>query len=473
MVTTATKARSNWTRLIVAGAALLVSAPGISADIEGSVAIGATATDNLFQDPDEGEEEVILRLEPTVSLEHESERVNADVDYRMQAYRYDGLEKNEIYHQYNAFLSGALVPDTFFLDLGANRTQSIVDPDGQIPSGNLPISINRQDRDEYYFSPIFEYAFGRGVSVRAQYRHNWLDYSEDSAISSEDRDGFFSIANYRRGRGFTWALRYSQLQTEYDESLFKWEYREAIAELGFWAGSNLRLFASWGKESAWDTPLDPSLEDDVWEAGFAYKSKGKVSAEFATGERSFGPSWRGSLTADLRRISTTISYAERPTTTNRTPYQDPDFTDPVAPNDLLGRPGQPASFISNRFDWRFQAEANRTTFLLGVYDETRTDRRSFSGQPLADEAQRGFDLSITYRLGSRTEVTALGSLADWDVEPAGERRLVRGWLSAKYDWGSRTSVTLEYQYGEQDSQDPAILTDYVINSVSLMLSREF
>ena len=473
MVTTATKAPSKWTHLVLTGTALLVSAPGLSADIEGSVAIGATATDNLFQDPDEGEEEVILRLEPTVFFEHESERLNVDADYRMQAYRYDGLERNDVYHQYNVFLSGALVPDVLFIELGANRTQSIVDPEAQIPSGNLPISINRQDRDQYYVSPVFQYVFGGGVSVRGQYRHNWLDYSEDSANSSEDRDVFFSTENYRRGRGLTWALRYSQLQTEYEDRLSTWEYRQATAELGFWAGSNLRLFASGGKESAWDTPLDPSLKDDVWEAGFAYSSKGKVSAEFATGERSFGPSWRGSLTADLRRISTTISYAERPTTSNRRSYQDPDFTDPLAPNDFLGRPGQAASFISKRFDWRFQVEANRTKFLLGVYDEMRTDRRSFSGQPLADEAQNGVNLSITYRLGSRTEVMARGSLADWDLQPSGERRLLRGWLSVKYEWGSRTSVTLEYQYGEQDSLDPAILTDYVINSVSLMLSREF
>jgi hypothetical protein len=450
-----------------------MAAPGISADLEGSLAIGATATDNLFQAPEEGEDEIILRLEPTVFFAHESERLNAAADYRMQAYRYTGLGRSDVYHQYNAFLLAALVPDVLFLDLGANRTQSIVDPEAQIPSSILPISINRQDRDEYYVSPVFEYAFGRGVSVRAQYRHNWLDYSEDSVSSSEDRDGLFSIENYRHGRGLTWAMRYSQLQTEYEDSLFSWEYRQAMAELGFWAGSNLRLFASAGKESAWDTPLDPSLKDDVWEAGFAYKSKGRFSAEFATGERSFGPSWRGSLTADFRRISTAISYAERPTTTNRRSYQDPDFTDPVAPNDLLGRPGQAASFISKRFDWLFQVEANRTKVLFGLYDETRTDKRSFSGQPLADEAQRGFNLSITYRLGSRTEVTARGSLADWDLQPSGERRFLRGWLSAKYDWGSRTSVTLEYQYGEQDSLDPTIRTDYVINSISLMLSREF
>ena len=473
MVTTATKACSNSACLVVALAALLTASPGISADLEGDVAIGVTATDNLFQAPDDGEDEIILRLEPTIFFEHESERLDAGVDYRMQAYRYTGLGNSDVYHQYNAFLTGVLVPDALFLDLGANRTQSIVDPDRQIPSGNLPISINRQDRDEYYVSPIFDYAFGGGVSVRAQYRHLWLDYSADNVDSSEDRDALFSIENYRRGRGLTWALRYSQLQTEYDESLFSWEYRQAMAELGFWAGSNLRLFASAGKESAWDTPQDPSLKDDVWEAGFAYQSKGRVSAEFATGERSFGSSWRGSLTADLRRITTTISYAERPTTSNRRSYQSPDFTDPVAPNDLLGRPGQAASFISNRFDWRLQVEASRTIILLTVYDEIRTDSRSFSGQPLPDETQRGFNLSITYRLGSRTEVTARGSLADWDLQPSGERRLLRGLLSAKYDWGSRTSVILEYQYGEEESPDPAILINYVINSVSLMFSREF
>jgi hypothetical protein len=391
----------------------------------------------------------------------------------MQAYQYESLSDNEVYHQYNASVSASLVPDAFVIELGANRTQSIIDPEAQIPSGTLPISTNRQDRDEYYVAPIFAYAFGSGVSMRAEYRNKWLDYSEESSYSSEDRDARFSIDNYRRGRGLTWALRYSQLQTEYDENLFKWEYRQAMMELGFWVNKNFRFFASGGRESAWDAPLDPALEDEVWEAGFAYSSKGRVSAEFAAGERSFGSSWRGNLTANLRRVSTSISYAERPTTDNRTSYQNADFMDPVAPNDFLDSPGREASFISKRFDWRFQIDANRTEFLFGVYDENRTDRRSFDGEYLSDETQSGVNLKITYRFGSRTEVEARGSLADWELQPGEGRRVVRGWLSAKYQWGSKTSVKLEYQYGEQDAEDPDLLIDYVINSVSLLLSREF
>ena len=57
MVTTATKACSNSARLVVAWVALLTAVPGISADLEGSLALGATATDNLFQAPDDGEDD--------------------------------------------------------------------------------------------------------------------------------------------------------------------------------------------------------------------------------------------------------------------------------------------------------------------------------------------------------------------------------------------------------------------------------
>jgi hypothetical protein len=58
-------------RLVTAVAMLLLSVPGISAEIDGNIDLGATVTDNLYQDMDAGEDEVILRLEPTLSFAHE------------------------------------------------------------------------------------------------------------------------------------------------------------------------------------------------------------------------------------------------------------------------------------------------------------------------------------------------------------------------------------------------------------------
>src|SRR5690606_32862729 len=112
---------------------------------------------------------------------------------------------------------------------------------------------------------------GRSVVVQGDYRHSWVGYADDEqgldTPSNQQADANLSVDNYRQGSGLTWALRYNWQQLEYDDDrFFPWKYQLAVAELGFWVSGNTRLFASGGLESAWDEPLDPALEDELWEA---------------------------------------------------------------------------------------------------------------------------------------------------------------------------------------------------------------
>jgi uncharacterized protein (PEP-CTERM system associated) len=215
------------------------------------------------------------------------------VDYRLQAFYYDDLGESEVWHQFDGDIDAALIPENLFLNVGATRYQSIIDPDASIPQGNLPFSSNRANRDEAFVAPRFEFALGRSVTMQGDYRISWIKYDEANIDNIDQQEAAnFSIENYRRGRGITWAARYRWRKTEYD-NFDPWEYQLAIGELGYWVGNNTRVFVAGGKESAWDMPLDPGLEDSLWEAGFAQQIGTTLSAEFAAGERSFGSSLRG------------------------------------------------------------------------------------------------------------------------------------------------------------------------------------
>ena len=478
---------SNSLATVVAGTVFGVSQPLLALEFEPRVTLGISHTDNVFLTAEDGQHETIYRVEPGLSLARTSDRIDLNVEYLLQAFYYDQLGENEVFHQYAASAEVSLLPEVLFLEAGGSRGQAIVSPAAKIPQSNLPLTSNRTDRDAYYIGTGFNYVLGSEVAVDGGYRHTWIDYGdfdrEPSTFvrDSTDESADFSIDNYRRAVGVTWALRYDWQRSIYENDLPPWVYQKAWAELGFWISSTTRLFASGGRESSWDEPADSSMQDKFWEAGFAV-SGDRLSVEFAAGERTFGESWRGNLQLTNRLGFVFLNYTQAPTTENRNPYR-PGSQLPANPEDddnWLSRPGSAERFVSNRFTFGWILDLRRTTVSLRVFDEERTDRTTATGESLDNESQRGVNLSVNYQLGSKTMFEGVASVVDRQLgefdefDEFGDGRdssLTRALAGIEYQLGSKTSVTLRYDYASEDGN--SALSDYAANTVSLLLTRTF
>jgi hypothetical protein len=458
--------------VIGAAVAIALGSSAARAEFSPQVIAGISHTDNIGLTSVDEDSELIYRLEPSFHFAKEATAVTIAADYRLQALRYRDFGDTDVFHQYNANLHAALVPEVFFFDVGGSRSQSIVDPDRAIPSSNLPISTNRQDRDEYYAAPSFQYALGSDVAATGEYRHTWLQYEREGSQDNEQDDASFALDNYRKEHGLTWALRYNWQRTEYELEI-PWEYQKAMAELGFWAGPNTRLFAAGGKESAWDMPLDSKLQDGIWEAGFSHQVGEHLSAELAAGERSFGSSWRGNLELTFRHGSTSLSYRETPTTQGRIRYRRGAFDGPEVPDDFLSRPGSTERFIAKRLEWRLNVELRRTALALSLFDSDRQERTEADGTPLPDESQRGANVVISYDIGARTDLRLGGSWAERELQSRAKSQLTRVSLGAGYQLGPRTALSLTYAYAEEDPEGGFTIREYVANTVSLDVIRTF
>jgi len=448
-------------------------------DFQATIKAGVSHTDNVFLVADPNEvEETIYQITPSLSLDYENQRVDVVLRYQFDWYKYDDLDITNKYHRYDMVLNSELVDKMLFLGVGASRSQSVVDPDGVIPPGNLPLSGNLTDRDEYFVNPRFEKTLGGSVTVDANYRYTVVIF-DDSDVENPrfvqdntSESATFNVENYKRGQGLTWAARYEWRKTDYDRSL-PWEYNIAVAELGFWANGSTRLFASGGKESAWDDPVDRSLQDGFWEAGFAYKHGDRISAEFAAGERSFGSSWRGKLDFSFQRGELVFSYAETPTTAGSDRFSGGNLLDPEEPDDLLTRPGSAERYISKRGQASLNFDFRRTNLGFVIYDEERTGRHRTDGTPLGDQAQQGASASFSWQAGARTTLTARGSIRNRETETAGETEFLSASVAANYRLGSSVFLTLSYKYSEQDPADSANGHDYVAYLVSFFVSYTF
>ncbi|MDH3282421.1 MAG: TIGR03016 family PEP-CTERM system-associated outer membrane protein, partial [Gammaproteobacteria bacterium] len=450
----------------------LLPASGLGADIGGAIRLGVSQTDNVFlsTSPDEVDD-VVMQASPSLSIVHKSPNLDANLEYTFDWYRYSDSKTTSKYHHGEVTLTGRAFEDNLTVDVGAQRSQVLGDPEDVIPPGSSPLSGNLVDEDELWFNPRFRQAIGGAVTLVASYRYSKIQFDQPLTQENTNQSGNFGLENYRAGQGLTWALRYDWNRSEYDISV-PWENRRATAELGFWVNAKTRMFGAGGKESSWDNPFDPALDDPFWEAGFAYSPSDNLSAEFAAGERSFGSSWRGRLDFTFRRGSTLLSYDESPTTTGfdrsggRWNLVDADIVD-----DFLNRPGSAERYISKRLNWDLNLEFRRTKFIISVFDENRSDRISADGTLIDDQSQTGVTVNFSWQAGVRTEFAAFGSRVDQDTGAGNSSEFAIAGLNISYRLGTRSNLSLGYSYSEQQpSGDNPSGQDYVANVVSLFFT---
>lgn len=451
---------------------LLLQSMAFSAEIEGELRIGVSYTDNvLLQRAPNEIDDIVYQASPWLSVLHESPRLDADLRYGFEWYRYVDQEIDSTFHMGEASVTGKAWQETLNVEIGIRRGQEIGDPNDVIPPGRLPLSRNLVDRDEWFVNPRLNRLLGNSVTLDIDYRYAEGRYSDNQIQEDINHYGTFRLENYQAGQGLTWALGYDGRRTEY-ESAPPWENQKATAELGFWFNSKMRVFGAGGKESAWDNPLDPTLTDPFWEAGFAYTAGENLFAEFAAGERSFGSSWRGKVNYTFRRGSTEISYEESPVTPaflrsrGRRSVLDPDALD-----DFLTSPGSAERFLSKRLQWNLELNFRRTAVRIALFDEDRMDRVSVQETTLADQSQFGLSASFEWQAGARTEFVASGSLIRRDTGETNRGEFIGLGLDVNYRLGERTALSLGYSYSEEQPRDQISTSrDYTNNIVSLLFT---
>lgn len=471
----------KWSNTKQVGATILLSAASsfsataiAETEYEVGLVLGVSRTDNVLLAPPPNEiDDIVYRVAPNLGLTHTSQNLDAEFAYRYESYRYDDLDVDSSYHMFDGRVTGSWVDDSLTLEVGASRSQVVGDLVQDILPGRLPLSGNLVDRDIWYVTPRFYQVFAAAVALDVNYQYAETRYELDEIQTDRSRSAGFGLDNYLQGQGLTWALRYSWRAVDYELSL-PWEFQTGSAELGFWAGSNLRIFGSAGKESAFDDPIDRSLQDSFWEAGFAYSITDEFSAEFAAGERSFGASFRGMLDYTFRRGSTSLSYAETPTALGfnnarrRTGIGAGTRGVTNEQGDFLAQPGAAEYFISNRLDWNLTITGRRTDFDLTIFDEDRESRFSVDAIPLADQEQRGLSASFSWQAGTRTAFVLSGSFVD---RRSGTRddEFRRGSIAVNYTAGARTDLSLTYTRIDQKPIGVGITREYVSNVVSLLV----
>ena len=436
-----------------------------------NIDLGVIYTDNVFLAENGLEEsETAFTIAPEFLISKDSERLQADIRYRPEAYFYSNFsEANDIYHVLDAILNGALIRDRLFLALDAANFQSIASPDGSFPTTNLPITRNRVDSTTYGIRPYWQQPIGQAqMLVEAAYRSG--DYDSDLYQSSDYGDGHFRLDNIESQQGLAWALDYRIRRIEYEESL-PYEFQRASVNLGFWVNGTLRVFAEGGSETPYDSYYDSSMDSDFWEAGFQYKPNQRLDLEIAGGDRSFGESYRGRLNYELRRGNLTASYSQTPTSRadyafDRRPIEGTDNLDGI-----LDRPGESDRYIRKRGEVSASIELAKSKLTVRVFSEEREQRTSADGTPLQDEDFAGAAIRWDWNMGTKTSLAIGADISERNFDTR-EDELFRASVGLTYQFSQRLSLRAEAIHANQERKESSSF-DYDENQVRLYLSSEF
>lgn len=440
------------------------------AEFTAGVELGVSRTDNVFlSEPPDEIDDTVLQASPFVEWTYGSTALDAALSYRYDHFDYRDTDVDQSFQFWNASVVAKALEESLRLEVGTLRRQVLASPDRDLLPGRLPLSGNLTDLDQWWVAPRLTRSLGGSVTLDMSYRYIESEYEDGTQRKDETQQGQFQLENYEAGQGFTWALRYDYRKTDYETSL-PFEYQNASAELGLWISANTRVFAAGGLESQWDDLVDRSPEDPYWEAGFAHQVGDRISAEFAAGERSFGSSWRGSLTYGFRRGSMSLSYTEEPTTEGINRRREINLIDPEDPDDFLTVPGDAERYISNRLNWNLNLEGRRTGLQLIAFFEDRSGRFSADGTELEDQDQQGFSIRGTWEAGPRTTFVLDGITIRRRLGRAGEDDVLRLGAAVNYQLGSRTTMSLSHRYTSQDPGDTETSRDFAANVTSLFVT---
>ena len=435
------------------------------------VDLGVTHTDNIFLENDGLEQsETAYLIAPEFFLTTDSDRLVANLRYRPEAIFYSEFsDSDEAFHALDASLTGALIRDRLFVYLSAINYQSIITPELQIPTGNLPITGNRIDSQIFEARPYWQQRLGQAdLLLEAAY----IDTQYDSELLQSNvlRSGRMQLDNIERQEGLAWGLGYEYYRLEYEVSA-PWEFQRAALNLGFWINGSVRIFADGGVETPYYNILNGDMDSNFWEAGFQYRPNQRLNFEFAMGDRSYGTSYRGTFSYTLRRGEISLTYVEGPMTLASVALNPRPITETDTATNFLDQPGASDRFVNRRADLNISIDLSKSELTLNLFATSRDLRTTADGDALDDQEFLGAALRWSWNIGTKT---TFGVGAEINEREQSDRttRLRRLLVYLTYNFSERLSVSLEANNSKQEDQGTSLF-EYEENQLRLFLRTEF
>ena len=406
--------------------------------------------------------DLITQVSPGITVLNRSRRLTVDATAQVHAFAFlhgddrrdladpdvigQNVDTANTQRSYRGSLRGELARDLFYLDASASRGQQSVSPFGPRAGNDLYSNRNRAEIDTWSISPYLTHRFGSAAQGMLRYTRDSVGGGD--ALGYRGTGGDSILASLTSGTGFRtvgWGVNYTRQElggAEYGDS----SNESLSTNLRYIVSQRLSLLANAGYDRYEYEGLGDGDQGANWSLGFAWSPSLRTNLQMTLGRHFYGTT--GTLSAVHRSRSTSwnISYDDVVTTSRQqfllpstidtaglldsmfaTAYPDPAERQRVVAayiqaNGLPPSLADSVNYLSNRF-MRQKALRASVAYRRGVSNAVlsvyATRRNALSSQesdsPLLGSGreslndnvrQQGFDARYTYRLSSRSNVTA-------------------------------------------------------------------
>ena len=171
--------------------------------------VGMIYSDNIRQAPaDEAESELVLEVEPGVSMRKQGGRLELNLDYSAQALFYTSdNDASTVNHDLRAFSTAELYQDHLFVDAYGSISQVLIDSGGR--ADPIALTDDRTTASRFGISPYWRQDFAGWAEAELRYRYDDVAFGRDE-FDSAIHTVTFDLASGRRSGPLSWSLDYSQ-----------------------------------------------------------------------------------------------------------------------------------------------------------------------------------------------------------------------------------------------------------------------
>ena len=449
----------------LAAAAMLLAAFPAHAEltVTPTLLVSEIWTDNVNLTEDESAySDLITQVTSGITVLNRTRRLTVDATAQVHAFAYlHGDDRRDLAdpdvvgrnvdtvntrRSYRGSLRGEVLRDLFFVDATASRGQQNVSAFGPRVNNDVYSNRNRAEIDTWSISPYLMHRFGNAAQGMLRYTRDSVGGGD--ALGYRGTGGDSILASLSSGPGFrtvSWGVNYTRQElgaAAYGDS----SNEKLSTNLRYIVSQRLSLLANAGYDRYRYEGLGGGDQGANWSLGFAWSPSLRTNLQMTLGRHFYGTT--GTLSAVHRSRSTSwnISYDDVVTTSRQqfllpstvdtaglldsmfaTAYPDPFERQRIVAayiqaNGLPPSLTDSVNYLSNRFMRQKALRASvayRRGYSNAVLSLYATRRNALSSQesdsPLLGSArgslndnvqQQGFDASYTYRLSSRSNVTA-------------------------------------------------------------------
>jgi len=452
--------RTRGTLLLIASVCV---APASNAlEIIPSVTVGAVYTDNLFLTPDNEIDDIVGRIDPSIAVTHQSQRVDLRADYTYSYLRYTESEDSDAsFSSGSAALDLVLVKNLLTLESIGELSQQIIDPQNGVFYTNVSIIDNRTDEARLETSPHLQTELG-SIGVDARYVIGMVNYDAPDIQDVDYQATHTAITGAEHNKGLSWGLFHDYEVYSYETPP---DNKSQLAYLtltyGLRQSGDFFLFGSGGLESDYEDFSSAALEDPYWELGFRRQTS-QTLIEASFGERSFGSTLNALIRREINKGSIQLAYREDPSVQEQLFEQRPVDDGTLQPPDLpgnIGRRGLGDRFVYKLLSATFVRALGRNEVSLLLFNEERDeilDRTDTQQDPVKDsETETGVVLGLARQIGRRTTVGGNAQYSTREFRDGNDDEVNELRAFVLYDLGQRLSLEgWLAHYEQQGSNNP-------------------